>query len=376
MTILLWGILLVLYGVMSQRKYSVWVGMFFVLVIMGFQEGVPGDYFAYKEGFEFGGFVGGVQGSSIKENEYSFIWLTQNASQIMSFHLYVLLTSIVQCYIITLMIKRHVDRKYQYFAVLLVFFTFNIMMVQMKAMRQGYAVEMLLLAYYLLYKRKFVFSLLSILVGFGFHNSSMIAIPFYLFLFFTIYWNSNKLLKNQETWSNKAIIVAFIVTISLLCFYFLNYFVISSYISPFLMGLDFFEYGTFLEDMDKKSEASWMILLYYAVSTFVVSLYAMKEKDIFYRFLSFCVITGFFLAISLSSYGNLQRIIMYFQIFSIVIYPRVACMLRHEYGKLTYTGYILFNMIFLMRTSVVSMLSTDYDNGNGFASYTFSFLNW
>lgn len=378
MTILLVGFLLVLYGILARRKYSVWVGMFFVLLIMGFQEGIPGDYEGYKINFESGGEVGGIRGSSIKETEFSIIWLTQKMSSLMNFHWYVLLTSIVQCVIIGLMIKNHVERKYHYFGVLLVFFTFNIMMVQMKAMRQGYAIEMFFLAYYLIGNCKYLLSLIPVFIGFGFHNSSMVIIPFYLVLVILMLKRSNKKQSviNDIVEHYHSVKISLIVSVVFFIFYFLSFKLIDVYVGPYLLSLEFFEYGGFLEDFTKQSTVSFFILVYYLISIFVVTLYYLKEKTLYYKYLAILVIISYCLSITFASYGNLQRIVMYFQIFSIIVYPRCASMLQSNYGRHLATGYIVFNMFFLMRTSVACMLSNDYINGNGFASFTFSFFNW
>ena len=142
MIILIVGILLTLYGIFAKQKYSVWVGIFFVLLIMGFQEGVPGDYQGYQFSFNTGG-SDGTSGGSVKLTEFSFIWITTTFSKFMNFHLFVLLTSICQSIIFALLIKEYTDKRYQSFGVLIVFFTVNIMLLQMKAIRQGYAVDTL-----------------------------------------------------------------------------------------------------------------------------------------------------------------------------------------------------------------------------------------
>ena len=112
MTILVVGILLILYGIIAKQKYSVWVGMFFVLLIMGFQEGIPGDYMEYKDIYKSGTVDVGTMFSTAKEGAFAFIWSFEHLSRIMNFHWFVLLTAIAQCLAMGVMIKNFAEKKY------------------------------------------------------------------------------------------------------------------------------------------------------------------------------------------------------------------------------------------------------------------------
>ena len=80
MIILITGILLILYCVTAKR-FNVWVAMSFVLLIMGFQEGVPGDYMSYKLSYTLGGDLIGASYSTVKAAEFAQIWTTYVLSQ-------------------------------------------------------------------------------------------------------------------------------------------------------------------------------------------------------------------------------------------------------------------------------------------------------
>ena len=378
MTLLIVGILLILYGIIAKRKYSVGVGMLFVLLIMGFQEGIPGDYMGYKDTFKSGSVDVGIIGSSAKEGEFSFIWAFENLSKIMNFHWFVLLSSTVQCLVMGLMIKSFAERKYWYFGVLLIYFTFNIMMIQMKAMRQGYAVDLLFLAYYLLGKRKFIWSLVPVVLAYGFHNSSIIAIPFFVALWVLLFIrrkDKQMIYSPAVVSEQKGVRTALWVAGGLFAFYVLKFFVFANYINPFLEGLEAFEYSGYLDAMEERSVA-WWILLYHIVIVFAVTLYYVNEKDFFRKYLSLLTIVAIFLGIGTFGFGNLMRVPAYFIIFCIVVYPNVAGMLQRSYGKQMALGFVLFNMLYVMYISVGNMISMDTESGTGFGPFTFSFLNW
>lgn len=378
MAILVVGILLILYGIIAKKKYSVGVGMMFVLLIMGFQEGIPGDFMEYKDVYKSGSVDVSLVGNTAKEGEFAYIWAMEHISKIMNFHWFVLLTSIVQCMAMGLMIKTFADRKYWYFGVLLIFFTFNIMMIQMKAMRQGYAVDLLLLAYYFLGKRKFIWSLISAALAFGFHNSSIIAIPFFLVLWFILFLrHKDKLATYVPVTINKqkGIGIALWVTGGLFAFYVLKFVVFANYINPFLAGLNAFEYSGYLDAMEKRSVA-WWILIYHMVIVFAVTLYYVNETDFFRKYMALLTILAMFLGIGTFGFGSLMRFPAYFIIFCIVVFPNLAGMFHRSYGKPMALGFVLFNMLYVMYGSVGNMVSMITDSGTGFGPFTFSFMNW
>ena len=378
MVILVVGVLLILFSLLSRNKYSVWMGILFVLLVMGFQEGVIGDYQNYQYAFIHAGSEVGVV-SYIKEAEYSYLSLIRLLSPIMGFHGFVLVMSIIQCIIIAAFIKKYANKKYQYFGVLIVFFTYNIMLLQMKAMRQGYAVDALLFAYLLLDNKKYLLSVLLVFVAYGFHNSSVYIIPFYVvFLLLQLSHNKEKSHVQKDGNKSNGYLLATIVTFGLLFFYYLKFYVFQSYVNPLLQGWELLSYEGYLEQMEENNSISWWILFYYLVSTFCVTLYLRRETDFFKKYYSIIVVISNFLAIGLFGYGNLQRIGMYFIIFSIIVFPNVVAFIRENFknGSLLSSIYLIFNLAFLMIFSVFPMLSTDTSDGTGFGTYTFSFLNW
>ena len=377
MIILFIGIMLILYGVLA-KKFSIWVGISFVLIIMGFQEGIPGDYMSYKYNFEsMGSLVGTIQ-SSVKEGEYTFLWILHSLPPIMGFHSFVLLTSLIQCLIMAIFIKAISDKRFQYFGVFVAFFTIQIMLLKMKAMRQGYAVDMMLLSYLLLYKRRYVISIVPMVIAFGFHNSMMLVIPFYIVLWIILYLKRKENHEEQtiRVEIHKGITQAFIVAISLLAFYILKFTVFDLYITPYLLSLETFEYGGFLEEYVVDKKIAWWILLYYTVTVFFLTLYYVNEHNMFKKYISIIAIAGVFLYIGVDGYGNLMRMYMYYVIFSIAVFPNIAAMIRDSYGKEKANAYVLFNMVFLIYISSKAMLSMDFSSGTGYGTYTFSFLNW
>lgn len=365
------GLILLLYGV-SAKKYSIWAGMLLVFFIMGFQENCFTDYPSYKLDYE-----NKTLGYTIKETEFVYLWLWNLCSDFINFHLFVTLTSFFQCIIIGLMIKKYVIRRYQFFSVLIVYFTFNIMLIQMTAMRQGYAVEMLLLAYYLLGNHKYLYSLLAAICAFGFHNSAMIAMPFYFIILILIIISNKKgkyssgdckIIKKESYISANFWLLAFWV------FYFLKYTFFASYINPILMTIDGFSFGGYLEVLQKNTGISLWLILYNSIFVYLNALYFANEQNIFKKYIALLSLGYFFILIGTFGYGNLMRITLYFIIFTIIVFPNIANMLRITYGKNIASLYIWLNIVYLFYFSVPNMLAYKTDNSTGFGSYMFSFL--
>ena len=220
---------------------------------------------------------------------------------------------------------------------------------------------------------------MAVIIAYGFHNSASIAIPFYLFyLFLSIV--ENKKSKNQTLLisrnNEKGFTAGLIVVGALFLFLFFKYYVISDYITPYLMSLDMFEYNDYLEDYSQSQNIRWWVLVYYAIILFFLTVYYVREHNIFKRYATILSIVGILVYLSFFGFGNLMRLAMYFVPFNIIVLPNVASMLRATYNKQISLGFALFNMVYIMKFSVEQMISKDYESGTGFYSYTFSFLNW
>lgn len=362
---------MILYGIQA-KKYSVCIGMFFVFLIMGFQENCLTDYLSYKEHYN-----DKITGYTTKEGEFAYTWLWMKCSYIIGFHLFVTLTSFIQCLIIMLTIKKYAAIKYQYFGVLIVFFTFNIMLIQMTAMRQGYAVEMLLLAYYLLSKHKYLISLSVAIIAYGFHNSVIVAIPFFIgFWIFLLIRSKDKAIDTQclKFDKKKSERFAMWILIVFISFYFLKFVVFASYINPILASIEAFSFSGYLDRLDNDRSIAWWIMLYNTIIIYLTAMYYTIERNIFKKYFAFLTIIYLFLYIATFGFGDLMRINMFFVIFTPIVFPNITSMIRLSYGKKAAIAFVIFNMTYIMYFSVPFMLSFNSDNHTGFGTYMFSFL--
>ena len=178
--ILVTGILLIIVSLITEKKYKPYVGFAFILLIMGFQSGVEGDFMAYGTEFDTIGRSQTVDSRTI-EDEPVFPYLMKFFTYVAPYWLFVLVLSLFQVFVLERLVSRYAKGPYQFIAAILFFFTFNMMLMQMKAMRQGLAIELMVAAFLLMErkrKKKFPWipALLAVTAFFS-HNSSFVAVP-------------------------------------------------------------------------------------------------------------------------------------------------------------------------------------------------------
>ena len=169
------GILLIIYSLLFKDKYSLNIAFAFIFLIMGFQSNVDGDYYSYFNEFSYldlNGFI------SNKE-EYFWFYLVGISNQFMSFPTFICLLSLFQCFCVKNFIARFADMEYLFISAILFFFTFNYMLMQMKALRQGLAVDMCMLSFVMVDNRNrksLLVAILLSLAAYFTHKSSLICI--------------------------------------------------------------------------------------------------------------------------------------------------------------------------------------------------------
>ena len=147
------GILLIIVSLATEKKYKPYIGFAFVFLIMGFQSGVEGDVMNYQADYETMAQALTVDSRTI-EDEPVFPYLMKFFTFFSPYWFFVMVLSIFQVYILERFVSRFCKGSYQLIAAILFFFSFNMMLLQMKAMRQGFAIELIVTAFLLLEKNK------------------------------------------------------------------------------------------------------------------------------------------------------------------------------------------------------------------------------
>ena len=144
-------------------------------------------------------------GDSIIELEYGWVLLNKVFSHL-GFSWLVLFITLIQFYSIYFYLKRYVDVKYRWFVLMFYIINPSLMIHSLSGLRQTIAMSIVIFALHMIYKRKYIPSLIIILLAAQFHTSAY----FMLLLPLTLFFQNVK----KETY------VCLLVSIFILCFFF------------------------------------------------------------------------------------------------------------------------------------------------------------
>ena len=370
--ILVTGILLIIASLALQRnkKLPPYWGFILVFLIMGFQEGVLGDFMNYKESYEAA--ARGIAYSGTAEEDSVWLFLNSILSKIIPFWLFVALMSGFQCWVLFIVGRKYGSKEYGWLGPILFFFTFYMMLIQMKAMRQGLATEIVVLSYYMTTQKKgFWKSIVLLLIAYFVHHSTIAAVPLVALQLFVA--NKKELDKDNKTNST---VVGSSFPIVMVGLYLFVYYLKALFLGDWLMGLSLFigDDFRFVGYLDKEQrfvgeEISMLIVLYDAIMVFLCSWF-MQRTTRRYKILAIASIVGCFLDMLLFGMGSLPRIAMFYIVYNIYTYPKLTELVSQKYGKLASLVLIVFLVGYALKTSLPWILEADEGR---FGTYHFVF---
>ena len=407
------GILLVAVSFIAGKKLPPYWGFILVFLIMGFQEGVEGDFMTYKEEYEAMA-VDHIPNSRTIDDEPVMPYLESLFTYFGPFWLYILVLSAFQCYVITRFVRRYCPKPYQFLAAILFYFSFNMMLLQMKALRQGLAIEMMLLAFMMADEKKGrLLSLAVVVLAYFTHNSALLIVPFYLLFMAVsirpqllkkkkrkIYRVVNRpqvaaaqeakrgevrrgalrtIIKRAYRWLAGHNVMPFVMVAIYLVLYYFKVTVLYQYMVPLILLTSgdanrlasYADTTNYAESLDANlMDISPLIVLYDAVIVFLVTgLY----KSAGPRMRVFCIISivAAFGDMLFFGAGTFARMIMYFVVFNLVVYPTVALHIRRKYGRIWVPVFILMIIGYAVKTSLPWITEMA---GDRFGNYRFVFM--
>lgn len=372
MIILYIGIFLIFYSVLAKvsRQYNLVAGFLFAFVIMAFQSNVEGDYMRYMEAF-------GSTESRTAEDEPLWV-LLQMPFFPFGWRIFIIALSTFEICVLYKLTKLYAPQRYQYVGVILFFFTFGMMLMQMKALRQGLAIEVSLLPYLIsVEKRKSLIQRLIIcfgpvIIAFLIHNSAIVTfLPALLwFLMCQKGWFENVFKSRKSEWFWPLVAAgSFFVLFYLKKTIFSDFFVQLSEI----LTLNEMRLGGYLvkEQEEGIMDVSWLITFYDAVMVFFSMWYLCKANGVL-RVLAFMSILSFFCDMLFFGIGALFRIGLYFLITNVAVIPCIINQIHKHFGKLIALVFVVFCVGYAVKTSLPWMTERGDDR---FGTYEFCFLN-
>ena len=362
MTVLYVGITLLFYSILSRGKYSLNIAFMFVFLVMGFQSGVEGDFDMYKDGFETLNF----RDTLIRKGEYFWLYLTTFFRRFTSFHVFIAVLALFECFCVKKFVERFSDKKYIFISAVLFFFTMNFMCMQMKALRQGLAVDMCLLSFVLIDnkdKKSLVWAILLLLASYFTHKSSLICIVF--FGGYWLYLRRRKFINNSISFNPLYFALAMIVL------YIGKRTFLDNYIIPALALLEDDHYMNYAIDfIEYAAQMNFLPIMY---NTIIVSLLAwyIKYASPNERYFVLIAIVGVFVDTLVFATGSIQRLLLYFIFADLVVFPGLAQQIKKDFGALAVLAFIVLIFGYACKTSFHWLISMDADK---FGNYQFVFL--
>ena len=265
MILLVIGIIYVFLSFCYRKNYNSYLGLLVILIVMGFQAGVSGDYDRYEATFNMIQFEGPIV--SLR-SERGWIWLNNLFTGLGSFQLLVFAISFIEYLILVSFIKNYTNSRFKFIAGLIFYFSINMMLFQMKALRQGLAIELCLAALMCIDKIKsikgVILSFLLVTCACTFHTSALIMTPFviaYIYL-------KNKYILSQVKTKRNILFPIFITSLYIILFIGKSVFI--DYIKPILLGLSLMEYEGYFGEMQDVNY-NILITLYGIIVVFITS---------------------------------------------------------------------------------------------------------
>ena len=371
MIILYTGILLIIYSLFSRKKYKPAIGFLFVWLIMAFQSNVEGDYEGYMNTFN----MGEVSRTAEDEPLWDIVAAPFHFLGKSGWYLYVICLATFQYHVTSRLVKRYAYGEYAFLGAILFFFTFGMMLIQMKAMRQGLAIEMSLLPFLFNLerkKRKWIWCSLPMVCAFFVHNSAIVSIlPIGLY-----YLNSSTgILEKKYAKVRGERFLPIVLTVIYYVVYALKISLFSGFFMQLsqLITMNEMRLGNYLESDQAEGifNVSWLIIFYDAVIVYFSTWYFRLASGTC-RVLTVMSVIGCFCDMLFFGMGSLPRIGYFFTIANIVVMANISNQIRHQFGRIIAWMFIIFCIGYAVKTSLPWMTGMDPDQ---FGHYKFIFMN-
>lgn len=362
MIILYVGIILILYSLLSKGKYNLTIAFMFVFLIMGFQNNVDGDFYSYMEEYENFSFKNSVS----EKGEYFWLYLTYFFQKHVSFHVFIFLLSLFECYCVKKFIERFANERYAFISVILFFFTFNYMLMQMKALRQGLAVDLCMLSFVMIdrnRKKTILLAILLSLAAYYTHKSCLICICFV--------WGYWLYIRYSKSNSRPKLAKPIYFAIAILVLYFSKKAFLDTYLIPLLEMLDDDHYMNYARDFSEYAgQMGFLPILYNTIIVSIMAWYLQFAKNR-ERYFVIIAIIGVFVDVLVFATGSIQRLLLYFLFANLAVIPGMTCAIERKYGKIAKFIFFALLLGYALKTSLHWLISTVDDR---FGNYQFIFL--
>ena len=323
MKLLFLGLFFSIINCFVRGKKSVYIVFLGVLLVMGFQGKAGYDYLSYEKNFN----LIGSNIININNNEFELGWYLLNSlfsHAEIPFSFFVLFIAFVQYLILCKFVSAYVRKSAWYnFSFVLFFFVISYLGFQLTGLRQGFAIELIALAFFLLdnavKKKNLLLGYTFFLIAYSMHHSALVILPF--LILFTVK-------RNLSFFDSSRFLYIMCIV------FFLAYALkssILSYLSAILPNDSEYEYLGYFNQFELQFQLSKLIVFYDFIMIVFVCWFARHTVGSL-RFFCLLSIISLFGEVLIFGMNDLPRILYYFSIFNIVVFPNIAILLKKKYN--------------------------------------------
>lgn len=316
----------------EKFKYGLELSFILLAFFMSIRYNFGNDYVGYLDYFKNASLFADFK-NSIQSNQFEIGWnLLSYLFRPIGFFGMIIFLTIFEYFVIYRFIKRYVPVEWYWFAVFI--FTFNVahMLICASMMRQFLAMCIFLLSVDFIVQKKWLISIVLVLVASSFHTSALILLP----VCFVGYLNITLTPKKVAIWFG----------VYLLIYFFATYFLSDLYFK--IISLEQFERYQYYINHEKVAKGSGLGILFSLIMFFFV-LFTQKDQNEEVKKLFLLYSCSFIFEIFSEFTPLIVRLGFYFSIISIVCYPLILNKIENKIIKYAlFFGYFLVTLKLLI----------------------------
>lgn len=308
---------------LKNGKSLLFFAFFIIFIFSALRFNYGNDYLSYLDIYRE--INSSVLSSLNGETRYEFGWVLLNIiCKYFPFQSIIFIVSFINCFAFYKLIVKYVDPAYYVFALFIYLADANIFLINLSAMRQSIAIIFVLRAIDLLSDKKYIYFLVYYLLAINFHTSSLTLLPVIIFFF---------LLNTRINY----FYILFFLSI------YITAFIFKDYLKQYVVLITTFFFDNRYPLVDSDSNMSFVNFFSYLILLFFLFYYHNRldsKFQFFAKLLMFAIVIipiDFILPLA-------GRMTYYFLTLSIIIFPRLASVIKNQFLKVT---FILFTTLII-----------------------------
>lgn len=320
------SLIAILFAFLAKYKkfsYGLEVAFIILTIFVAIRYNWGNDYSGYLESFKYVGSFSSFDPEILgTEPGWNFLYYI---SQPIGFFGFIIILTVFEYFVIYRLIKKYVPVEWYWFSIFIFTFNTSYLLVTSSMMRQFLAMCIFIIAVDYIIKKRWIISILLILLASTFHTSALILLPFAFFGYLNISLTKRK----PYIWFGVYLLL-----------YFLAVELLGDYFNLLLSVEQFERYEVYL-NAEKGGFGTGLGLIFNMIMYFVLLLHQKYQSyNMKIIFILFAVSVFFYLFADIAPLT--VRLGYYFSILSIVCYPLMFYVVKNKLIKYIFlSGYII-----------------------------------